>query len=458
MISSVRRSLLPLLILCGCVTYVPRPVDPAANARTLQSRRLDDPALHAYAQESLGRNIAQWPPAQWDLDLLTAAAFYFNPEIAVARAEHATALAAIRTARQRPNPTGSVSLEHKAPTPEQSPWVSTFGFDLPLELPARRRARTDQAIAAAEALRSRVSVVAWAIRSRLRGRLLDMYTAQERAAVLKRELDIERDIVEIFTRRLQLGEAAQPDLTRARIALAQTTLLLEDTRRLAAEGREGAAGAVGVGVAALGDGTIDINTFQGPPPVVDETLRDAALTGRADILARLHDYAAAEAALRLEVTRQYPDLHLGPALGWDQGVRTWALAASAELPLLNQHRGEIAEASARRDEAAARFTALQASIIAAFDLARAQLAAAEQKLADADSLVRSEDEQVVTARKQFDAGEVDRLALRSSELEREAAALARVDADVDVQRAAGAVEDALQRPLEAAMPRLEEKR
>ncbi len=454
----MRRCLLALLILSGCVAYVPRPVDPAANARAIESRRLDDPVLHAYAEESLGRTIPEWPPAKWDLDLLTAAAFYFNPDIAVARAEHATAIAAIITARQLRNPTGGISLEHKAPTTEQKPWVSTFGFDLPLELPAKRRARADQAIATAEALRSRISVVAWGIRSDLRGDMLDVYTAQQRAVVLAREQEIERDIVEIFTKRLQLGEAAQPELARARIALGQTALLIEDNRRLAAEGRAGVAGVVGVGMAAMGDGTMDIHAFEGAPPAVDESLRDAALTGRADILMLLHEYAASEAALRLEVARQVPDLHLGPAFGWDQGARTWALAAAAEVPVLNQHRGEIGEAAARRDEAAARFTALQVSIISAFDLARMRLAAAERKLDAADALVRSEEGQVAAARRQFEAGEIDRLALRSAELGREAAALGRADAAIAVQRAAGLVEDALQRPLGAAMPELEAKR
>jgi outer membrane protein TolC len=203
--------------------------------------------------------------------------------------------------------------------------------------------------------------------------------------------------------------------------------------------------------------SLDIEGIVVEHPSIDDSLRDLALTGRADVLAALHEYAAAESALRLEVARQYPDLHLGPAFGWDQGARTWALAASAELSLLNRHHGEIGEAAARRDEAAARFTAVQAAIISAFDLARTQLMGAQQKLEVADAIVRAEEAQVTTAEKQFNAGEIDRLALRSAELEREAAALARVDAAIDVQRALGAVEDALQRPLASAMPRMEER-
>ena len=64
--------------------------------------------------------------------------------------------------------------------------------------------------------------------------------------------------------------------------------------------------------------------------------------------------------LRLEIARQYPDLHLNPGYEFDQADSKWALGLSIELPLLNQNQGPIAEAEARRLESAARFESLQA--------------------------------------------------------------------------------------------------
>src|SRR5205814_6345791 len=110
---------------------------------------------------------------------------------------------------------------------------------------------------------------------------------------------------------------------------------------------------------------------------------------------------------------------------------------------------------ARRDEAAARFTALQAGIIGAFNESRSAFGAAKRKLAAADELLNDERAQFATAQKQFEAGEIDRLALRSSELEVAAAELARAEAAIELQQAIGAVEDALQRPLAGALPSLE---
>src|SRR6266496_284584 len=97
--------------------------------------------------------------------------------------------------------------------------------------------------------------------------------------------------------------------------------------------------------------------------------KQCALLTRADLLAALAEYDASETALRLEIAKQYPDLHFNPNYEYDQGANKWRLGVSLELPVLNRNQGPIAEARAKRDETAARFTALQASIIGEIDSA-----------------------------------------------------------------------------------------
>lgn len=442
----MRRSLLIVAITAtACISYTPRPLDPKTNAAAIEQRRLDDPALHAFVEKSLDATLPQWPPATWSVDTLTAAALYFNPDVAVARAAHATDVAGIATAGERPNPVLSASLQRKNSDPGLlSPWVSSFGIDFPFELPAKRRGRIAQATENAAASEARIGAVAWGVRSRIRGRMLDIRTAGVHHDLLARQQAIQKDIVEIFTKRLQLGEAAQPDLSRARVALYQTTLLIADADRLAAEARAGIAGALGVPESAIGTAGF---AFTPIATTFDPALRDQALTGRPDVIAALHDFAAADAALRLEVARQYPDIHLQPAFGWDQGTRTWTVGGAAEIPVMNQHRGPIGEALARREEMATRFTAMQTNVLAQWDAAIASATSARRKLDAATAVLREAERQFVTVQQQFDAGEIDRLALDSSKLELEAARLAQADAEIDLQQTAGAVEDALQRPL-----------
>lgn len=85
-----------------------------------------------------------------------------------------------------------------------------------------------------------------------------------------------------------------------------------------------------------------------------KTIRQHALTNRTDILRALADYAASQSALQLEVARQYPDVRLGPGYTFEVGEHRWSLIGAAlTLPIFNQNQGPIAEAEARRREAAA---------------------------------------------------------------------------------------------------------
>jgi outer membrane protein TolC len=93
--------------------------------------------------------------------------------------------------------------------------------------------------------------------------------------------------------------------------------------------------------------------------ISSQQARRQALLSRADILASLSQYAASEAALQLEVAKQYPDVHLSPGYEFDQGDNKWSLGLTVTLPVLNQNRGGIAEAEARRLESGETFLALQ---------------------------------------------------------------------------------------------------
>ena len=175
--------------------------------------------------------------------------------------------------------------------------------------------------------------------------------------------------------------------------------------------------------------------------------RRLALAGRADVRAALADYAAAEAGLRLEIAKQYPDLHLSPGYQYDQGDHKWTLGFTFELPVLNQNQGPIREAGARRETAAAKFIALQAQIIGAIDRALADFQAARGQMKTSAELFAAAQKQLNSAQAGLNAGAGDRADLLNSRIEFTAAALARLDGRAKLQAAVGGLEDALQRPL-----------
>src|SRR5581483_11632515 len=82
----------------------PVPISAAENAQSLDSRTLDNSRLQKFIAAELGSAGKEDPPPTWDLSTLTLAAIYYHPDIAIAHAKLASAEAGVITARQRPNP------------------------------------------------------------------------------------------------------------------------------------------------------------------------------------------------------------------------------------------------------------------------------------------------------------------------------------------------------------------
>jgi outer membrane protein TolC len=176
-------------------------------------------------------------------------------------------------------------------------------------------------------------------------------------------------------------------------------------------------------------------------------IRRDALQGRADLLSALAEYEASESALRLEIARQYPDIHLGSNYQWDQGENKWQLGVTFELPVLNRNQGPIAEANAKRSEAGARFTALQARAIGEIDRATATRDAVLDQLKEAERIVEAHREQLSTLEASLKAGAADRVEVETVALELRSSELVLLDLKIKAQQALGLLEDALQRPF-----------
>ncbi|HKE12906.1 MAG TPA: TolC family protein, partial [Myxococcota bacterium] len=250
--------------------------------------------------------------------------------------------------------------------------------------------------------------------------------------------------------------ASLAELAPARLAALQSSADLAEAERLRAEAFVLLAEALGVTPRALEGVEIDfsVDTDLGGGSLVGlapEEVRSRGLHNRADLKAALAEYEATQAALQLEIARQYPDLRIGPGYEYDQGLNKWAVVGvSVELPVLNRNQGPIGEAEARRSEAAARFVALQAQAIAEMDRALANLGAAREALRRSESVLTAEHERVRATAGALSAGAADRLALRTAEAEEARAERITLDAKVRVQQATGDLEAAVQQPVESA--------
>ncbi|BCU79237.1 hypothetical protein llg_39520 [Luteolibacter sp. LG18] len=385
--------------------------------------------------------------SSWNLKNLTAVGRRLNPEVAVARAQLESAKAAIATAAERPNPGVTLSPQFTAPFK----WMlGTYGidFDIPIETAGKRRTRIDLAREQAASAGFHVAEVSWQMRGKLRKALLELSVAGRREAMTQRAIDSQAQVIEMMNQRVAAGEASRPDFVQSRLLLTQLKMQQADAVRQKGEAQAAVAEAVGLSARAMDGAVWSLSEFEKVPEVGDiEAARHQALQHRSDVLAALADYAASEAALRGEVAKQYPDIHLGPGYQWDAGTHKWSLGSTFNLPVFNQNQGSIGEAEAKRWEAAVKFTAVQAAASAEVDKALASWRGARAKYSTAGELVASQEKQVQSAEALAQGGETDRLAVASASLEQATTDLARLDAQAELQAALGSLEDALQTPL-----------
>ncbi|HVU32674.1 MAG TPA: TolC family protein [Opitutaceae bacterium] len=429
----------------GCVRFQPRPITPEATAEQWAARSLRDEGLHQFMQRTLTGRVPAWPVATWDADDLTLAAIYYQPGLAVARAQWEVAQAGTRTAAERPNPSVSASATYDTTTPP--PWIPAVSFDVPIETAGKRGYRMAQAEALAAAARWDLIQKIWDTRAAVRSALVGVYNARESARLLQRQENAQAEVVRLLEGQLKAGAVAQADVTPARIARDTTRLALEQARQQETEARAGLADAIGIPASALDHTALSfagLDRFPAPQRVPE--MRREAVLHRADIRSALASYAASQSALQLELANQYPDIHLGPGYEFDQTDNKWTLGITLPLPIMNQDRGPIAEAEARRKLSAAQFVAVQARALGEIDVALAGYRSALAQSRTAAELLDQLQRRLNSARAMQQAGEVDPLAVASADVEYATSAAQHLDALIKAQQALGRLEAAVQSP------------
>jgi outer membrane protein TolC len=443
---------LPLLVLasgCAPYRYHAAPVSPPALAASLEARSLDDSGLRIWMQQAVGFEPSSWPLADWDLRALTLAAYYFNTDMDVARANAAVASAAIKTAAMKPNP--SVSADAGYETSPESPYLLGLDFSLPIETAGKRGYRIAEAEHLSAASRIQIAETAWMVRSRVRTALVDLVFARQAVAVLSKQEALQSKYVDLLEARLRAGEIPLPEVTTARIDLSNLRQALRAAEGQVWTDRASLAAAVGIPLSALAGKTVSwVGADEPPPPgtLPPQNIRTAAVENRLDVQRALEQYEAAQSHLQLEVARQYPDIDLGPGYAYEEGIHLISLQMGAVLPLRNHNEGPIAEAEAQRRAAGAQLLATQSAVLAESDKALAQYDAAYAEVEEAQHSTQQAEQQGQTANLWLKAGETDQLTAVSADIQAAVAERARLDALHQAQLALGLLEDALERPID----------
>jgi outer membrane protein, heavy metal efflux system len=439
-----------VVLMAGCgpaQRYRPQPLSPAETAARIESRTLYDQGLRSFIMEALGHPMA-WPPEAWNLRLLTLAAFYFNPSLAVARAQVQTAQAGLVTARMHPNPV----LEFSPGVP--SPYLVGLSLAFPILTAHKRGYQIEAAEHLREAAKLNLAGAAWKVRSRVRAALLNYLIAGHNFSLADSQEQLLSTRLTRLSQQLTAGEISRTQVDTSRIALLNAGLAKSTAQGRILEAKSALAAAIGIPVTGLQDARLTWPDLQHVPsmaPLSARKLQRDAVLNRLDVRRALAEYSAVQNRLQLEIARQDPNLQLGPGYEYEQGDNYFQPLLSIVLPVFNRNQGPIVRAEARRREAAANFLAVEANVIAQSEQALAGYRAKYDESQTAQAVLANlRNVRVPLIRQEVTVGETDWLSLNAVFLQRSAAAQVWVNSIFQAQAALGQLEQAVQKPLEPA--------
>ncbi len=437
-----------ILAACSFEQYLAKPIDPAVNIAHFDQK---DPTSKGFNDFliSQGYQANQLPISAWGLEELTYCALYFNPNLALARAQWQAAEASAASSNESTIPRINANLARSNdPDPAKKPYSLGFNIDLTADIANKRGLRTESAQHLAKAAELAIAQTAWQLRDKLAQSLLDYQYNQEKINLLSLEKNHQQVIVGIYQKRLDLGAASNIEVSMAKRQLQTNAALLNQATQAQLSLKNQLASHMGIPVSRLEKMPLKLSASMPENanwPSSD--LQKHALLNRTDLRIALEQYAAKEAKLKLEIAKQYPDLTISPGYAYEFADSVWSLGVSGLLSMLNKNKLAIAEARQLREVEATQFEALQTKIIGEAYATNAARLQTQEMLKNQQAALkeqRSYERRMVSL---FAAGEIDRLALTLTQIETVAIEKSAAAAQHDLNTAIRQLENTLQKPL-----------
>lgn len=442
--------LLLLAAVSGCAwqKYTPAPLDLPKALQADAARRLDDNSVQA-ALAAKGHDTAGWPHIVWNRDTLTTALLNIHPEQRAARAKVLAALTRIQAGLKSSSPELNANVEHHSQTSDgkNSPWAVGAGLQWELVPASVKSALSQAASIESQEVRLTAGDTAWRLYRALGAAMLDRQLSLGRVqlAASGLELALAREKSVAVRERYGVASAMEVQLTAQRLQDARRESSEADAAKVAAQAQ--LASALAVSFESLNNLRLDNWPVTEIPDAA--TARQLALKNHLEFARQRVQYDLAEAELRLQVARQFPNLKLGPGLLWSQGDAVWQFSFSLPAALLHRNLTGIQTAEANRSAQGAVVLAKQSEIISEVERLRMNALALTQPLTIARASLKTAQSQVKLTAAQFDAGNVDVLTVidaRSLQLQAERAVF---DANAALMRARWELELAMQSPVAA---------
>ncbi|KQM66230.1 MULTISPECIES: TolC family protein [unclassified Sphingomonas] len=304
---------------------------------------------------------ATQPLPTLSLDEAVSAAGGAAPAGADATASVEAAQAARTVAGLRPNPVFQGQVENvvgSGPYQGLRSAETTVGVAIPIELGGKRGARIGVADAQLSRAQLQRAIVAADIRVQVTQLYIEAIAAERRLVTARDQARIAAEVLRGAGVRVQAGRASPLEQQRADVARINADAHVERLTRLAEAARTNLARRLGRPI----DGTLDADLLDRLPPATFGPTAPVQTSGTLALAAADADLAIADAGIRLARANRVPDLNVGPALRRLEATNDTAavFAVSVPIPLFNNGRAAIAQATAERTrtEALRRVTAM----------------------------------------------------------------------------------------------------
>lgn len=328
------------LILTGCATYQPQPLDTLASpAQTLVGTAPPAGASRPFSLQQIGQM-----------------AIHRNPDLVAARAGHGIAQAQLESAAALPNPMLSASYAGVLSGPGALPAIA-LGLGQDIKALIIRPAKVGAARAQLAQVDAGILWQEWQVSAKAELTALELATA-------RRQLALAAESSRLWDEQLARSRTALDQGDISMLAFVRDSQRMADARQqasalatLAQARQQELAGLLGLSSA------IDIPVaFPTPIATTDPALVTGRLEGitgyRPDLIALQAGYESQEQNVRQSVLAQFPAMTLGGNVGRDTGnVKTAGLDVSIELPIFNHNQAGIRVEEATRDKLAAEFRA-----------------------------------------------------------------------------------------------------
>ena len=435
------------LTACNFVQYQPKPISIGVNASRIEKR---DPNSNEFLQYLIinGYNANHLPIKEWDAEDLTYVALFFHSSLDVARAEWHSAEDIIGTAGAKPVPTINTTAANRTRANiAKSPYAFGFSIDIPIETANKRDIRLENAQHLSLAAKLKIAQTAWELRNQVALSLNEYEFNQQQNLLITTEQAQRAEIVAIYQKRVDLGEASKVELSTANLLLQSTNAALQSNEQNRLVLISNIAKNLGLSMQRVESMKIITHNNTQLPFYLKPDLESSAVFNRLDLRIALEKYAAAESKLKLEIAKQYPNIIISPGYAYELGDKVWSLGLSSLLSLLNKNKVAISEATQLREVEAAQVDALQSKIIADASMASAKAEKAHQELVNQQSVVQKQQQHTQKMFNRLAAGEIDRLEMTFAQLELNASEKNLAFLHYQLKLAEIELENTLQKPL-----------